>query len=1397
MTLKSALSRRIPTSTHVPPISEGRESHAHYKYLASSVPGNKTNQITSNQSIMGRDDFDHYEKGERRVCQGKLCSSNVQTEKNYAVKVCHHEDCQDANGGHPLLLCLRCDEVHHLGAGSSHARFDVPERPSTHIIRTPSNHSVGSDSGNEDDLESEPKVDKKNRGYSSGKRMFKLSTAAKKKPRRHNTEDPGREFFSIKFFDSRSGEFHIDVVPALKGKSLRDSIEPLFEAQDFSFATHSVFLDSSNTPLPLAFDTFPLGGNVLHVRANEDFKVDERVINIVRDADDKSNADETAPRPKSSSFMARSGSFTTKGKDKNNVKSNEEKEKENSKDDKIYQQFNKNTQKGKKNMEALFGKEFGGTMPPSLSSPVLPGGIHPSGGGTLPRPKSASSRLTGLFNQPKTIKGTLKDSLDRYSLYGLEDSADYDCGFKNEIEDQIKLEASWTEVVDQCHIEAMTKKQKDQQEAIWELLSTEAAYISKLYVIKKLFLQCLRNLQCEGFLAEIEASKLFSNVEEIYEVNLVFWSEHLSKVVENARQTKDPLNPLEMEVGFNMFDTQFDPYTTYCMEEANCLKYFKEKLMESEDFRTYITWCEEHKYCTDRLKLNDLLVKPMQRVTKYPLLLKAIHNKTLDDDMKEPIIRMRDKVEAFVSKVNGAMRVRHELEKLKTTADRIHNNYNVVEAVNEEMEKILQDYSSYDLTRPMPGLTDDQHRTVIHEGSLRLVEKQGKMDVYVFLFTDLLLITKAKKGDKFKVIKPPLQVDKLFLSPSKDQGTFLLIYVNEYNIAVQAFALQGSVADQTQWMDAIKKAQKLLMIAKLGQGSSNMLQMRPSIDNDLVSPSGLVTPLGLSPAFPRLKRRSSSASSIISVESDSNDESGFPTLNNRVRSDSAVTSASSTHSSEFRGKDGETEEKDAAARQPQADLLTPEEEQALLGAMARPRSESLGKIARSSSAPQKERPRVVDSSSLSRSSSAPQGPLPGRASSLREGIIMKRRTADEQDGSITSSSTSLNDSAGDSEIQSPITSSSVDFPSLPPPEPRQTKEVGNEPQSTNQERHPEIESSLLPTEEDTPPSSPEKEAVSFVSNDEFDGCEPASEQEENSFEEPQGSEDDSSSSMDKTTGFQALQNLSDSLESTPKSNGPTKQTPHIKSHLIAQHKIQSAITMAEQPRLKKASLPRRSSPVVSRKPRPKDLVRGQEKPGQDLNGILQKIRDASATSGAVTTEATSPTHQERACKLGKLNKRSSESSRAPVKPDKSHYSVSGDLLDTTTPKAESKKERSTPLLNSRKKSMSLSDLLSIGRDLTNNREKNKDKEMDKDKHRPKSSEPISPQTDEEPMSPTSGDDQGGKKEEKRSRFSRLRRKSSRGGELKDGIASGPDIDPKRASRHFFKESLMLETSEYV
>lgn len=583
------------------------------------------------------------------------------------------------------------------------------------------------------------------------------------------------------------------------------------------------------------------------------------------------------------------------------------------------------------------------------------------------------------------------------------------------------------------------------------------------------------------------------------------------------------------------------------------------------------------------------------------------------------------------------------------------------------------------------------------------------------------------------------------------------------------------------------------MVAKLGQGPSNMLQMQATSDSDIVSPSFLVSPGGQSPSFSDMARRRSSASSIIdneSLDSDSDEESGMAlmTLNPRIRSDSVQTSGSSTQSSEMKANETEAEEKEGfLRRQSETDLIIADEEKAQVGAMSRTRSESLGKISRSSSAPQKERPRAVDSSSLSRSSSAPQG-SPEQVTSLREGIIVKRRV-DEQEGSVSSSSVSLNDSAGDSDMPSPSSQNApIDFPSLPPPE----GNTGTEVHSTDQQLNSELESL---TEPDThqPPSSCDEPVSSPVRDDE---CEANQELDDNSLD---GCEEDLSLTaesegnlavpqLDQSPGFQSLQNLSDSLESTLKGNETVKQTPHIKSQLIAQHKIESAISQPEPPR-KRISLPRRSSPVISRKARPDISVRGNDKTDQDFNGILQKIRDASAAVGASSGEVSPSSTLEHSSKSGKITKRYSESfPRSPLKPDKSHYPATLDSVESQHRKEKS----SSSLLGLRKKSMSLSDLLSIGRDLTSNRSKDKDSKKDENIHKPlEPLSPLSPSTDEEATSPADGSEH--KKEEKRSRFSMLRRKPSRT-EMKDGIVSGPNIDPKRASRHFFKESLMLESS---
>lgn len=50
-------------------------------------------------------------------------------------------------------------------------------------------------------------------------------------------------------------------------------------------------------------------------------------------------------------------------------------------------------------------------------------------------------------------------------------------------------------------------------------------------------------------------------------------------------------------------------------------------------------WAEKHQQC-QRLKLSDMLAKPHQRLTKYPLLLKSVLRKTDEPRAKEAVITM-------------------------------------------------------------------------------------------------------------------------------------------------------------------------------------------------------------------------------------------------------------------------------------------------------------------------------------------------------------------------------------------------------------------------------------------------------------------------------------------------------------------------------------------------------------------------------------------------------------------------------------------------------------------------------------------------------------------------------------------------------------------------------------
>nr|XP_023690782.1 pleckstrin homology domain-containing family G member 5 isoform X2 [Paramormyrops kingsleyae] len=717
------------------------------------------------------------------VCQHPDCP-----DRRRAAKVCHHPDCQDLNNKSPLSLCESCDTRCHLHDMDNlhlerHPRFDLQPQGSI-LARNVSTRSCPPCTRPPFNLDEEE-------DGGSGKGGPKVGRN-KNNPRRYLTDDPSKECFCLKF--DLNVDIDPEVVPAMKKKTLREVLGPVFERKGIQLSRVNLFVDQSNTPLLLSFEAYRFGGQYLKVKARpgEELKVEQGVKDL---------RSLSLPIMKPSS--AQSPYILTPGSERVEHGSL-------GRHEAVDLLPLQGQARPRKNLPAFLGDA---SIPYSDAGPQLPIVGTPS-----LNQESRKNRTTGrlsVFFGTGTGTNTigkeverveqLQNKLHSYTLFGLPKVPPqitfHQDSWEEEWEINLSLEDSWQQLLD--NPKSLSKWQVHQQEAIWELLQTEATYIKKLRVITDLFYSCLLNLQDSKLLQEVNPIRLFSNIQDIVRLHTALWAEVMLPAVEKARQARTLLDPAHLEEGFRTIDVRFKPYIQYCMEEEACMEYMKSLLRDNEPFRMYVTWAETHKQC-NRLKLTDMVVKPHQRLTKYPLLLKSVLKKTDEPAGREVLSGMVASVEAFINSVDSQMRQRQEHKKLASISSRIES-YEAVDGGGEEVEKILREYNCFDLMAPMKGTPPGETRQLHMEGPLRMKEgKDSRMDVHCFLFTDMLLITKPVKREKVKVIRQPLFIHNMVCKELKDTGSFLVIYLNEFGNAVAAYSFQANSTTQGRsWTDAI------------------------------------------------------------------------------------------------------------------------------------------------------------------------------------------------------------------------------------------------------------------------------------------------------------------------------------------------------------------------------------------------------------------------------------------------------------------------------------------------------------------------------------------------------------------------------------------------------------------
>ncbi|XP_026832215.1 uncharacterized protein LOC6545787 isoform X4 [Drosophila erecta] len=474
------------------------------------------------------------------------------------------------------------------------------------------------------------------------------------------------------------------------------------------------------------------------------------------------------------------------------------------------------TERGSNRKPLQKAASFGSRQPPPRLLPSV-STEETSESGVAPG-KQIKQRWSSIFGIKNPQQSQLCELLNSYAKNGVPqraDSMNFDHpDLDNSLAYLQDMHKSWRDFVNS---DAMGESEIKIQTAIWELVTTEVYYIHALQTVTELFLACLEAVQEERLLIDVDQARLFSNVRAVCEANIKFWTLWLYPMVAHSVITHEPMRCAFFQEGFLSFASIFAPYKIYCAEQSTCQFYCKELNHNNALFTSYLAWCESQKMC-NRLRLADIVVRPMQRLTKYSLLLAAIKKHMSDVEEIEAIDVMMHSVESFVGSVNNHLTMRQENERLKGVMVRIES-YDVVDTNNEMLDKLIKQHSQmFDLCAPMRGCPAYHVRHLFMEGDHKFKDNLGKSDVHCFLLTDLLLVCKtiAKRGlGALKVIRQPYLTDQLIVQLAPN-NTLNCVYLNEFQVATTAFTLQCTEAKN--WYDALWRAKTIYQRLKRGGG---------------------------------------------------------------------------------------------------------------------------------------------------------------------------------------------------------------------------------------------------------------------------------------------------------------------------------------------------------------------------------------------------------------------------------------------------------------------------------------------------------------------------------------------------------------------------------------------------
>ncbi|XP_074847443.1 intersectin-2 isoform X2 [Carettochelys insculpta] len=342
-------------------------------------------------------------------------------------------------------------------------------------------------------------------------------------------------------------------------------------------------------------------------------------------------------------------------------------------------------------------------------------------------------------------------------------------------------------------LDTMQPMERKRQGYIHELIQTEERYMDDLLLVVEVF---QKQMAESGCLTEGEMGLIFVNWKE-----LIMSNTKLLKALRVRKKTGGEKMPVQMIGDILAAElSHMQAYIRFCSCQLNGAALLQQKTDEETEFKDFLKKLASDPRCKG-MPLSSFLLKPMQRITRYPLLIKSILENTPENHPDHSNLKLAlERAEELCSQVNEGVREKENSDRLEWIQSHV------------QCEGLAEQPVFNSITNCLGP------RKLLHSG--KLYKTKSNKELYGFLFNDFLLLTymvkqfvssgsdklfSPKSNSQFKMYKMPVFLNevlvKLPTDPSSDEPVFHISHIDRvYTLKTE------NINERTAWVQKIKGA---------------------------------------------------------------------------------------------------------------------------------------------------------------------------------------------------------------------------------------------------------------------------------------------------------------------------------------------------------------------------------------------------------------------------------------------------------------------------------------------------------------------------------------------------------------------------------------------------------------